>query len=381
MSDLPGRPTWAEVDLARIRLNIAVLRGHIQPPAELMVVVKANAYGHGLVEVARASLEAGARWLGVAILEEGLALRRAGIQAPVLILGWTPREQADEVVSAGLDQTVFDSGDCQALAAAGHAAGRRARVHAKVDTGMGRLGWPARTAQDRERLVGTIQEIAGLPGLELHGVFTHFAGSDDEDLAGARAQLGAFEEVLGGLEAVGIRPRWRHCANTAAIPRLPGSHFDLCRAGIGVYGYVPSPYVTLEGLAPALSWHTRVAAVRRLRSGDAVSYNSTYRATVPEWVATLPVGYADGFARHLSNRGHVLLGGQMRPVRGRVCMDQIVVSVGEGPPPPSGEPVVLIGAQGPAARWADELAAELGTISYEVLCGISARVPRVYRGI
>lgn len=365
------RATWVDVDLGRLAANVQLLRGHLAPGAELAAVVKADAYGHGAVPVARTALEAGATVLAVAFLEEAATLRAAGIEAPILVMGWTPPERAAEVVGQNVDQAVFSVEDARALAAAGRAAGRRARIHAKVDTGMGRLGWPARDDAGQERAAAAIATIAGLPGLELAGVFTHFAGADEPDLTGARRQLAAFQGVLALLEAASVRPRMRHAANSAAILRLPESHLDACRAGIGLYGYADHP-----GLRPVLSWYTRVAMVKTLAAGEAVSYGGTYVAPAPERVATLPVGYADGWRRALSNRGHVILGGAAAPIRGRVCMDQIIVSCPEDVPARQGDLAVLVGAQGGCAQWADDLAGQLGTISYEVLCAIHPRVPR-----
>ena len=241
------------------------------------------------------------------------------------------------------------------------------------DTGMGRLGWPARTPEDQEAAARAITSLSALPGLELAGVFTHFAGADEPDLTGARAQLAAFGAVLALLAAAGVRPRLRHAANSAAVLRLPESHFDLCRTGIGLYGYAGDPR-----LRPVLSWYTRVAMVKELAPGDAVSYGGTYVASRRERVATLPVGYADGWRRDLGNRGHVLLGGMPAPIRGRVCMDQMVVSCGDAVSVRQGDVAVLLGVQGAASLWADGLAQELGTISYEVLCAIHPRVPRRY---
>lgn len=367
------RATWAEVDLGALAGNVRRLRAAMAPGAELAAVVKADAYGHGAVPVARTALEAGAAFLAVAFLEEGVELRRAGIGAPILVMGWTPPDRAAEVVAHDLDQAVFTLEDGRALAAAGQAAGRRARVHAKVDTGMGRLGWPSRTPAGQEAAARAIASLAGLPGAELAGVFTHFAGADEADLTGARGQLSAFGAVLSLLEAAGVRPRLRHAANSAAVLRLPESHFDLCRAGIGLYGYADDP-----GLRPVLSWYTRAAMVKELAPGDAVSYGGTYIARGRERVATLPVGYADGWRRALGNRGYVLLGGAPAPIRGRVCMDQMVVSCADAGSVCQGDLAVLLGAQGEASRWADGLARELGTISYEVLCAIHPRVPRRY---
>ena len=370
------RPTWAEIDLDRIRDNVEILRARLHPGARLMAVVKADAYGHGAAPVALAALEAGASHLGVAILEEGTALRRAGVAAPLAVLGWTPRERAADVVAAGLEQTVFDLEDASALAAAGRAAGRRARLHAKVDTGMGRLGWPCRQREDVERTADALATVAHLRGAELAGVFTHLADADGATLETTRAQLAAFSRLLAALEERGVRPPLRHCANTAALLRLPEAHLDLCRAGIGVYGYPPSEHVPPAGLSPALFWYTRVAQVRELRAGDAISYGGTYVAQGRERVATLPVGYADGLSRALSNRGAVWIGGRRAPIRGRVCMDQVVVGLDDCGPVAQGDVAVLLGE----GHGADAMARVSGTIAYEVLCAISARVPRVYAG-
>jgi alanine racemase len=383
LAEAARRPTWAEVDLEALRHNVRTLAGRLRPGAGLLAVVKADAYGHGAVPVARAALEAGASWLGVAVLEEGVALRRAGITARILVMGWTPAERAAEVVAADLDQAVFTLADAEALAAAARAQGRLARLHAKLDTGMGRLGWPVRPRGGPGGLEAAVTDIARaarLPGAALVGVFTHFADADGPDLDGARRQLSAFRAALEGLEAEGVRPEVRHAANTAALLRLPEAHFDLCRPGIGLYGYLPSAHVPDPGLRPVLTWHTRVAQVKDLEPGEAVSYGGTYVAAARERVATLPVGYADGFPRALSNRGRILLGGRPAPVRGRVCMDQIVVSAEGCGPVRQGDPAVILGTQGGARQWADDLAAQLGTIPYEVLCAIGPRVPRVYRG-
>ncbi len=374
------RATVAEVDLECLRHNVRTLRSRCRSGSAFMAVVKADAYGHGAVPVARAALEAGADGLGVALLEEGILLRQAGIAAPVLVLGWTPAGRAAELVAADLDQAVFSEEEARAFAAAARAADRRVRLHAKLDTGMGRLGWPARRPPERDAAVAAIARVAAQPGAELAGVFSHFAGADEADLDGARAQLGCLQAVLDGLARRGVRPRWRHLANTAAILQLPESHLDLVRAGIGLYGYRPSAQVPDPGLRPVLQWRTRVAQVRVLGAGDGVSYNATYQAAAREPVATLPVGYADGFSRALSNRGHVLVDGRPAPIRGRICMDQTVVSLAACGPVQAGDPVVLLGAQGEASQWASDVADQLGTISYEVLCAIGPRVPRVYLG-
>jgi len=342
---LAHRPTWAEVDLGAVAANTRAL---LRPSTQLMAVVKADGYGHGAIPVAKAALAAGATWLGVAICEEALALRAAGITAPILVMGWTPPDQAVQAVAADIDLTVFSLEDAAAYGPA--------RLHVKVDTGMSRLGFSAAEAP------AAVAKIAALPGVQVQGIFTHFAGSDEDDLTGARRQLNAFRRVL---EALPVRPPIVHAANTAALLRLPEAHFDLCRAGIGLYGYGG------PGLRPALRWLTRIAQVRTLPAGAGVSYNWTYVTTEQERLATLPVGYADGFPRILSNRGTVRVAGRDAPIRGRVCMDQMVVSALEGEP---GDVVALVGEH----QWADDLAAQAGTIPYEILCRIGPRVPRIY---
>jgi alanine racemase len=348
------RPTWAEVDLGALAHNVRVLRSHLGPGTQLMAVVKADGYGHGALPAARAALAAGASWLGVAIVEEALALRAAGIAAPILVMGWTPPSQAAAAIAAGVDLAVFSLADAAAY-------GPGARLHVKVDTGMSRLGFAV------EEAPAAAARIAALPGVEVRGVFTHFAGADEDDLSGARRQLDAFRRVLAALP---FRPPVVHAANTAAILRLPEAHFDLCRAGIGLYGYGGA------GLRPALRWLTRIAQIRRVPAGTGVSYNWTYVAPEAETLATLPVGYADGLPRQLSNRGTVRVAGRSAPIRGRVCMDQTIVSLEGLGPVAVGDAVALIGE----GQWADQLAAQAGTIPYEILARIGPRVPRVHLG-
>lgn len=389
------RPTWAEVDLGRIAANARRLKRHVGPGVLLMAVVKADAYGHGALPVARAALSGGADWLGVAILEEGIRLRRGGLRAPLLVLGWTPPERAGQVVAADVDQAVFNRVDAEALSAAAVAAGRRVRVHVKIDSGMGRLGFPAGRAA-----VQATCHIAALPGVEVAGVFTHLACSDEADPGPTRHQMRRFLDDLRQIVATGVEVPLRHAANTGAVLRFRDTHLDLVRAGIGLYGCYPSPAVPRIGLEPALVWKTRISLVKRVAAGSGVSYNHAYVAPVPELLAVLPVGYADGYFRSLSNRAEVLVAGRRSPVRGRVCMDQTIVSLGTvagtgdagapggaGPDPAGpgskvkeGDEVVLLGRQGADEVTADELAAWAGTINYEVLCAIGARVPRCYTG-
>jgi alanine racemase len=373
---MPTTPTWLEIDLFAIRNNarrLAALAGE----AQVMAVVKANAYGHGAVPVAQAALQAGARWLGVARVDEGLALRAAGLSTPVLVLGYTPPAQAAEAIAAGLALTVFDAETAAAYAAAARAQGRAAAVHVKVDSGMGRLGVLPGEAP------ALFQALRGLAGLSVEGVFTHFAAADSTDPAFTRRQIAAFSGVLAALEAAGLRPPLTHAANSAGTLAYPEARYTLVRCGIALYGLDPSSAVPCPPeFIPALTWKTCVAQVKTLPAGHGVSYGPAYVTPAPERVAVLPVGYADGYRRVPAPGAHheVLIGGQRAPVRGRVCMDQIVVGVDHLPAVRPGDEVVLLGAQGSECISAEELAHRWGTINYEVTSGVMGRVERTYVG-
>jgi alanine racemase len=365
------RPTVADVDLDAIRGNVETLK---PPGAAFMAVVKANGYGHGDVPVARAAIQGGAMWLGIALVEEGLRLREAGIRnEPILLLSEFPAEAEKEVVAADLTPTVYSERKASALAAAARAIGRPARAHLKVDTGMHRVGvLPERAVAVARALVSE--------GIEIEGVWTHFARSDEVDAPTTTEQLDGFRAVLGDLEADGIRPRYRHAANSGAALAWPESHFDLVRVGVAMYGIAPGPDLAGRAqLRPAMSLRSRVSYVQRLPAGAGVSYGHTYRLAHDSTIATVPIGYADGYLRALSNRGQVLIGGRRRPVVGNVTMDQLMVDVGDDPIQ-IGDEVVLFGRQGEEEIRAEEVAGWAGTIGYEIVCAVSERVPREYRG-
>ncbi|MBY6275137.1 alanine racemase [Symbiobacterium thermophilum] len=373
--DLDGmRPTWAEVDLNAVRANIRALK-RISKAPRLMAVVKANGYGHGAVPVATAAIEAGADWLGVASVEEGVTLRRHGIFAPILVLGYVSPGQAEAVLTEGLRVALFDGELGQALNREGRRLGRRARVHLKVDTGMGRIG-----LQPAE--VGRLgRELARLDHVEVEGVFTHLATADEPGNPYTRLQLERYEAALAELAAAGVRPAIRHAANSAGLMLHPEAHYDMVRSGIAVVGLPPAPGVAWPvKLAPALTWKTRVGLVKWLEAGHSISYGCTYTTARREQIATLPVGYADGYPRRLSNRAQVLIRGRRCPVVGVVTMDQMMVRVPDDLPVRVGDEVVLIGRQGGEEITATELAGLADTISYEIVCGISRRVPRFYGG-
>lgn len=365
------RPTWVEVDLDALAANVRELV-RLAGGSQVMAVVKADGYGHGAVEVARTALEAGARWLAVACLEEGLQLRHHRVTAPVLVLGYLPPEEARAAVDADLSCCVFADETARALAQAAARSGRRARVHVKVDTGMGRLGIRP------EEAVAFVRRLKGIPALEVEGIFTHLATADEEDLSFARAQLERFLATVTALEREQVHVPFRHAANSAALLRLPDARFNLVRPGLAVYGVSPMPGLPAVPLRPVLTWKTRVAQVKVMRPGETVGYGRTWHSRGGEVVATLPVGYADGYRRALSNRGEVLVRGRRARVAGRVSMDQVTVVLPAGVEVAAGEEVVLLGSQGEETISAWEMARAADTIPYEVLVGIGRRVPRVY---
>lgn len=366
--------TWAEISLENLEHNYRALRA-CAPESRFLGVVKANAYGHGAVEVAKKLQELGADYLAVACLNEGEELRRAGIWKPILVLGATPSELAGEIVRLELTQTVFTRELAQALSDAAGAAGKKARVHWKVDTGMSRLGV---LADDPAWAAGEIAALNALPHLEGEGIFTHFANADGDE-AYTMEQFTRFLDVLDCLEReYGLKFEIRHCAASAAVLNYPCTHLDMIRPGIALYGHYPDPScegLDGPGLLPVMTLKSRVAAVRKLPEGAAVSYGCTARfGPGGGLVAVLPVGYADGLHRVLSNKGSVWLDGQPRPIMGRVCMDMCMVGLDEGCHVKAGDVAEIFGENLPAERGAG-LA---GTISYELLCAVSPRVPRLY---
>ena len=361
---------FCEIDLAAIRHNVGVMKSHIAGGARFLAVVKADAYGHGAVPVAKAALEAGADMLAVAIPEEGIELREAGIAAPILVLGGIEESAAEAVVQNDLTQVVFDERRIRALAQAGQKLGRCAKVHLKLDTGMNRIG--VRTAEEAQALTRLIDS---LPGVALTGCFTHMATAEP-DPTGTLRQIERFEALRKAVKAVHPGEIICHGANTASIFRYPQLHADMVRGGLALYGYPPVPEAT--GLQPAMRWVTRGIYVKTIAPGDRVSYGGTFVATRPTVVMTLPVGYADGYRRGISGKGCVLVRGRRAPILGRVCMDQMMVDVTDIPGAREGDEAVLLGRQGDEQIDAEEMAAWLDTISYEVLCSPSKRVPRVY---
>ncbi len=368
VEDNRGTEVW--VDLEAVAANTRLFRGLVGPQGRVMAVVKADGYGHGALPVARAALEAGAVALGVATVREGQLLRADGVDAPVLVLGAVNADEVGAAIEANLDVTVFDDGCWEALVRSAESSGRRVRVHLKVDTGMGRLGV---TPEDAVKV--WVPRIVNQPRVAWQGLMSHLACSDSPDPAPTRQQLSRFLDVIEAIRASGAElPPDIHLANTSGTLRFPGAHFTMVRVGLGLYGAIP--YAEAPALTPALTWVSRVTQVKRVPAGFAIGYHHTYRTTTAETIATVAVGYADGYRRALSNRAEVVIQGHRCPVVGRVSMDQLTVRVPEEAAVRPGDVVVLAGRDGEAAVSIEELADWADTINYEILTGITARVPR-----
>lgn len=368
------RPTFAEIDLGAIRANIRALAENVSPSTHKLAVVKANAYGHGDIEVARACLDAGATWLAVALVEEGVRLREAGIDAPILLLVEAGPEATKEIVANRLTPSVFTLGGAQALGEAAVAAGTRASIHVCVDTGMHREG------ADLEGAVELIEAVAGLPGLEIEGLWSHFAVADEEDHLFTPRQLDRFAEVCDAVARTGIDVPIRHLGNSVATIAMPEAHFDLVRMGIAIYGLYPAPWLRSRVvLVPAMRLVSCIGTVHRISAGEGVSYGLEYTASRDTTIATVLIGYADGYPRRLSNRAGVLVGGLRHRLAGRVTMDQIMIDCGDADVA-AGDEAVLIGRQEQDEITADELAHIVGTINYEIVSAVGVRVPRIHIG-
>ncbi|MDR3566055.1 MAG: alanine racemase [Negativicutes bacterium] len=363
------RPTVAEIDLAAIRHNIGQIRATIGPKTKLVAVVKANAYGHGARPVSRTALQAGADCLAVALPEEGAELREAGVTVPIFVLGLTLPEQADFLVQHNLIATTCAPEGLRALDGAARARGRRAQIILKVDTGMGRIGVTP------DHLAGLLGHTATMSGIEPVGMFTHLAMADASDKTCAAGQLTLFQTAVDQASSL----PYLSAANSATIIDLPAGHFNTVRPGIILYGLPPSNEMhhTLD-LRPAMSLKSRIVYIKQVPAGTDISYGCTYTTDRQTYIATLPLGYADGYSRLLSNKAHVLIGGRRRPVVGRVCMDQLMVDLGPVCDAAIGDEAVLFGRQGAAEITVTELADLVGTINYELVCAVSARVPRLY---
>jgi alanine racemase len=362
--------TWVEVDLRAIEENVHYF---LQSTSrKIMAVVKAEAYGHGAIQIAKTACKAGASWLGVARAGEALELRAAGIKEPTFLLGWTPPARMEALIKADVSLTFWSEAQLVEISRAAKKVGSRANVHLKIDTGMSRVGVKPKEAS------ALAQEAGRIPSIHLEGVFTHLAKADEADPASTNSQLQIFREIISSLESSGLRPPIVHCANSAAALRRPEAWYDLVRVGIAMYGLHPSSTCKLPGVVrPALTWKSRLAHVKVLPPGRGVSYGHIYTTASEERIGTVPVGYADGFRRVEGNE--VLVGGKRVPVVGRVTMDQIMVQLDSLPAAQPGDEVVIIGSQEAERISAEDVADRWGTINYEVTSAIMKRVARVYR--
>jgi alanine racemase len=378
-------PLWAEIDLNAIGHNCREIKRVIPAKTLFMAVVKANACGHGAVETARTALVNGADRLGVARAAEGIALRQAGFQVPILVLGHTDPAETRLLLDSDLTQTIFDPKLAEQFSRQAQALGTTLQAHLKIDTGMGRLGLvgvpePGAPGLFNPRSLDQALDMVRLPGLAFEGCYTHFAQADSADKTHAQGQLNCFLALLQALKQQGVEFPLVHAANSAGVIDLPGSHLDMVRPGIMLYGLYPSKDVDHQAVAlqPAMSLKTRIAQLKQVPPGFVISYGCTFATREPTSIATLPVGYADGYRRNLSSCAQMLVRGLRAPVVGRVCMDQTMLDVGHIPGVRAGDEVVILGRQGKDAIPAEELADILGTINYEVVAGFMHRVPRVY---
>ncbi|UCE19300.1 MAG: alanine racemase [Gemmatimonadota bacterium] len=368
----PARPAWVEVDLHAIAQNLTALRQKVGP-RKIMGTVKANAYGHGLVEVAKFLENEKIDMLGVSILDEAEDLRRAGITTPILIMGTILPEEADRALELDVTPTLNSFNVAKSLAGAARERGRRVRAHVKIDTGMGRFGELPPAAIDY------VSRLQAHEYLEIEGIYTHFPGADVQNDPFTRRQIETFKRIIDQLTERGFYIPIQHAANSSAILNYPESYFTMVRPGDTLYGLYPSERVEKNLLLrPALSWKSKILTLKRVPQGWSISYGRTYITPTEKKIAIIPVGYADGYNRHLSNKGQVLIHGRRAPIIGLVCMDQFMVDVTDIPDVTAGDEVVLIGKQAGEKITVDDLARQLGTINYEIICGISHRVPRMY---
>lgn len=367
------RHTWVEIDLDAIKANVEFFRRRLPKQTKIMAVVKADGYGHGAVPVAREALAAGAAYLGVSTLDEALELRSAGIDAPILVMGYTPPTFLEVAIERQITLTVFDHDVVAALDRLTRKRGTVAKIHLKVDTGMGRIG-----IRSKEEFLSLVTAINQSPLIELEGAYTHFARADEEDPTYSEAQHHMFMRV--------IRQSSRsipivHCCNSAAGIMFPQWCYNMVRLGISLYGQYPSAFAKDKGiqLTSAFALKSKISYVKDVSKGTPISYGATYKTEKEAKIATIPIGYADGLARSLSNRGKALVRGHEVPIVGRICMDQCMLDVSDVVACSVGDEVVLIGRQGDAEITVDDVADLMRTINYEVTCMISKRVPRVYK--
>lgn len=367
----------ANVDLNAIHHNIQVMRSQIKKDTKLMAIIKADAYGHGATVIAKALNDKGIDAYGVAIIEEAIELRNAGIDKPILILGYTPKEQYGLVVSYDVTQTVFQYDMAEALSLEAMRQGKNVKVHIKLDTGMSRIGF-----SDTLESIDEIKRISLLKGIEIEGLFSHFAKADETDQLPTKLQIRRYLDFVALLEKEDIYIPIKHISNSAGIIEFPEANFDMVRCGITTYGIYPSEWVNRKDviLEPAMELKTHVIYIKELEAGVGISYGATYTTEKKTKIATIPVGYADGYSRNLSNNGKVIIHGQYAPIIGRICMDQFMVDISHIKDVKQGDTVTLLGRDQDAYISVEELALWSHSFPYELVCTIGKRIPRVYLG-
>lgn len=368
--------TWAEVDLDAIAHNMREIRRITDKNAQIMAVVKADAYGHGFLETAKTLLENGADRLAVAVLQEGKQLRSRGVDVPILILGASAPEDADDLINFDITPNVFDLEFAKALSYAAEKKEKVTKVHIKVDTGMSRIGFVADDGDNKE-IVNEILKVARLPYIEIEGIFSHFATSDETDGAYTRLQFKRFMSVVNALEERGLKIPIKHICNSAGIMMYPEMHLDMVRPGVILYGMYPSNEVDKSrlDLIPAMTLKSRITLVKKVGAGRGVSYGKEYITDKPTKIATVPIGYADGYLRKTAKEGRMLVHGVKVPIIGRICMDQCMIDVTNVHNIDKGDEVIIFGREGVTI---DDLAGWLDTINYEIACVIGKRIPRIY---
>ncbi|WP_369899957.1 alanine racemase [Bacillus manliponensis] len=376
MSSRYGRDTIIEINLNAIKHNINEFKNHVNDEnIAIMAAVKANGYGHGAVGVATAAVAAGVSHLAVAFIDEGIELREAGITVPVLILGYTPKAAVIDAIEYDIMMTVYRLEDVRYMNEVAKRAGKKARIQIKIDTGMSRIGL------QEEEVKPFLEEVKEMQYVKVEGIFTHYSTADEIDKAYTIMQTELFEKAVSIATEVGLDIPLIHSSNSAGTMELKHTFQNMVRVGIGMYGMYPSKEVdkTTVSLQPALTLKSRVAHIKRAKASRGVSYGNTYVTTGEEWIATVPIGYADGFSRQLSSKGHALINGIRVPVIGRVCMDQLMLNVTKAMPIEVGDEVVFYGKQNMEEISVEEVADMLGTINYEVTCMLDRRIPRIYK--
>ena len=368
------RPVYAEIDLDAIAYNMKNIK-NLAPDKEVIAVVKAACYGHGALDVVPTLLENGASRLAVAVLTEGIELRNNNINAPIMLLGYTPLSLGDDLIKYDLEQTVYDLEYAKELSKIALSLNKKAKIHIAIDTGMGRIGF-----LPNEKAVKNVSEICSLKGLETLGIFTHFSTSDEEDKTYTLEQFKKFQDFNEKLSNLGIEIPLKHVSNSGAIMDMPETYLDAVRAGIILYGYYPSNEVNKNNLSlkPALTLKACITRVQEMDTDMYISYGKTFKTKRKSLIATLPIGYADGYSRLLSKNGKVIINGKFAPIVGRICMDQCMIDVTDIGDVKIGDEVILLGEEGNLKFNADNLAEIIGTINYEILCMLKYRIPRVY---